>query len=349
MFYAKPMPAYLRKNLFKRFELYPVRMNLQEDTMLFLPVDPKTFADEPFHDYRLMNSASEGYITSISQLIKRYRKLIDRDKSLKLICHTAFCGSTLLSKSLGLSHQAFVYREPNLVSELALWKRAEGEGHNQKYYNDVIKLTLALLCRTPDGETPVMKLNDNCNELAKDLLSKNPKSSALIMYSNLEDFLISTLKNTDRRTFVHSRLKELSGFSVPGFENLDTTELTDPKSIALLWIKQIVIAADMITEQGDQVVSLLGDDLFEDLPSSTEALAQHMVLKPRKNLSVEGLTELVSTHAKTGQQFDAAEHLEKQNQLKDQYRSDIDEALQWASPILSDLSLGGRLNSALKK
>lgn len=109
-----------------------------------------------------------------------------------LLFHTAFCGSTLLSRALEAPPRAVSLKEPLVLHALA---RVQLAGRWNAAAQDRLRAALALLARpwAPGGRVLVKPANQ-ANGLLPQILAAAPQAPAVLLYSDLREFLVSCLK-----------------------------------------------------------------------------------------------------------------------------------------------------------
>lgn len=105
------------------------------------------------------------------------------------IFHTAFCGSTLLSRALHNPPHVVSLKEPHVLFRLSEASLRLGDEYLAPHVNNV----MAELSQpwTSDGQV-VIKPTNSCNIIISNLVMSDDK--VLFLYSTLESFLISCLK-----------------------------------------------------------------------------------------------------------------------------------------------------------
>ncbi len=114
------------------------------------------------------------------------------------IFHHAFVCSTLLARCLNGSDAFFSLKEPWILRRMADLKRARAGTVSDPGWRTTFSRYVSLLCRNfRTGRTPVIKATNVANNLLEDVLELMPAQRVLYLYSDLESFLISTLKKSD--------------------------------------------------------------------------------------------------------------------------------------------------------
>ena len=110
---------------------------------------------------------------------------------LHFIFHTSFCGSTLLAKALEISGVATSMKEPAVLINLANRVLASNDQANA----DRLEVVLRLLERPfAAGEAVITKQSNFANRLVDPVLRARPASRTILLYSDLETYLVSLLK-----------------------------------------------------------------------------------------------------------------------------------------------------------
>jgi len=116
----------------------------------------------------------------------------------RFLFHISHVGSTLISKLIGSNPNFLSLREPVLLRNLSEYKQTISEPESRidrQTYLATLKTTLGLLAR-PLGEASevVVKATSYANILASDILSLQPHSRAVGIYSQYENFAANILK-----------------------------------------------------------------------------------------------------------------------------------------------------------
>ena len=158
---------------------------------------------------------------------------------LHFIFHTAFCGSTLLTKALTVPGKVMGLKEPIVLNDLALRTLRNGPSAEQQR----LRLMLRLLARPFDEHGAVIvKPSNVANRLLAPTLETRPKSRAILLHSDLPGMLLGVAKaGLERRQWVRQLYVSLSQWA-PGGLGQDpekVIELADLPLAALAWFMQI--------------------------------------------------------------------------------------------------------------
>ncbi len=217
--------------------LFPSSIDINNDELQFIHVNQQELDNLAFHDTRLSQYKSIVEKQNISNINDQ-----DHQISLSYIFHTAFCGSTFLSKLLGNTQYYFSVREPNIFMELANLKRINEQFKNNSvlFQSLVNKTIISFSC--PNKKKMLFKPTNATNNIIDELLIVSNKSKALFLYIDLNDFLVSILKKGEAgRSFIRNLYNILSLDSSPYIiqDFRQVNALTDLQIASLVWAMQI--------------------------------------------------------------------------------------------------------------
>ena len=210
------------------------------------------------------------------------------------IFHTSFSGSSLLAKALEIPGVASSMREPAIFTNLA--NRViprDGETNAER-----LELILRLVERPLSaGEKVVAKQSSFANRLADQILETRDLSRAVLLYSDVETYLVSLLKRGmwgriwGRKLFINLRSWSTLKLDLGADEIL---ELTDMQTAALAWLMQVHHFSQLAKTFGPRVMLLESNQLF-----AAPAATLHRVM----TFFDFGLTEQDASDIANGQIF----------------------------------------------
>lgn len=212
--------------------------DFSRDCGRFLPLERGTLKASAFLDQRIPADRSALRDAAIEDLLAEPVTGTIPDPG--LIFHTAFCCSTLFARSLDLPGRSLVLREPLALLQLADLQR--GLTMFRRKPETMLSLTLDFLARSfLPSERVVIKPTNLANNLAPDMLRSRPQAKALVLYDELEPFLLSVLKRPKEShdgipRFLTRLLVDDDEFQ-KAFPNMATMSLTE--QAALAWTLQI--------------------------------------------------------------------------------------------------------------
>ena len=248
---------------------YPLRIEYQTRDIVFGAMDRGTYVASSFLDHRTITADNRGLKLPLSALEPVLESMPLRP--MNMIFHTAFCGSTLLSRCLDVEGRSLALREPFLLHQLSLIKRGLPchYGVAGMLAADAAPLGLVhkLLGRTfAELEKPLVKPSDTCINIAPELLQLVPGSRAILLYSDLESFILAMLRREDRREFLRGMMSramiDLQGY--PGIGPGLPSRLKDGEKAGLLWLSLMHKYQAILADDSLEVRSLQDKALYAD-------------------------------------------------------------------------------------
>lgn len=232
------------------------------------------------------------------------------------IFHTSLCGSSLLARAFDLPDVASTMREPAIGITLAERILQQNNSANAQR----LEILVSLLARPFSlGEAVVVKHSNFANRLAAPILMSHPHSRAVLLYSDLETYLISLLKRgiwgriLGRKLF--NNLRSWSTLKLD-FSISEMLELTDMQVASLAWLMQISHFDTLAKNFRDRTKLLNSDKFFASLGTELHHIFEFFNL---------GISELAAAEIVAGPTF--AKHsksINRQYSLADRKRELLD-------------------------
>jgi hypothetical protein len=316
--------AYLGE-LFELPTLYPLGIGRSFSRFTFVPMTEQDYRNAAFHDALLLDRPSERIEMELEDLC-RLQQQQGRGRSAHLIFHTAYCGSTLLSRYLGSSGHFFVCREPTALTQLSFRKYANFGDIDLSRWTRALGVTLALLTRTPQpGQVPVIKLHPACHNLFDELLSTMPDSRGLVLYSDLETFLVQTLKTPERRSWDRTKVR----FELEEMREIDTAAMSDAQRCAYLWLAQIQTCRQALERYPTRLRSMNCQALFERPADTLETVAAFFDKPFSREVTDEIIARESRVHAKNREGFNADTRARLKKDLGRKHADEIKAGVEW--------------------
>ena len=308
----------------------------------------ETYSASNFLDQRTVSVDQRLIDVQLARLAQAYRETRPPSRPIAFIEHTAFCGSTLLSRLLDVPGSCLPYREPFLLHRLAdferygMWSRLQGQlGFSDPHLLD---LTLALLARTyGEAEKPVVKLTDSCTSLCPEFLSHDPGSRILLLYHDLEHFLVAMLKDGSRRAYVRAMLGRARadlgrvGRGIPvSFEGL-----SDARCVAYVWLGLMYPYLNILAACPERVRTLNASRFFRQPRDHLVALIEFFGL----DISAEQLDRQLSAgimgrdSKRPDRSFERARYQSDLEEMKASLRREIADATKWVETVTAGATI----------
>lgn len=228
---------------------------------------------------------------------------------LHFVFHTSFCCSTLLAKALDIPGTTSLLKEPDVFINLGNRLIRSDDSANRKR----LEIVLRLLERPFEpGEMVIAKPSNFGNRLVDIILSSRPETRAVLLYSDVEPFLLSLLKRGmfgrifGRKLF--NQMKDWSQIAF-GFSQSDLFEQTDMQIAGLAWLMQMQHFDAIARAFGPERVMLLNSAELVADPAATIGKAQALLGLGLDSSQVEAIATgpVFAKHAKFADQDFSAE------------------------------------------
>lgn len=252
----------------------------------------------------------------------------------RLILHTGYCCSTLLSRWLD-ARDCLMLREPLILHGLARLRLDTKPGTSaHSFWALLLQMALRSLARVyRDSQNTVLKLD--CNHLWPDLSTGDGSTRTIFLYQSVEDFLASVLKEKSRGDWFHSRLSGLADLAseLEGTERLagwirDTgTDASPAEASAATWlVNMAVLRQQAAADPGMR--SLDCRDLLHDPVFVTRLVRDHLNLTISESELAQSIQTHGETHAKdTAARFSTTFRALELEQLKQTHSGEIRKGL----------------------
>lgn len=255
--------------LFDSPDLWVKSIDWETLDVSIVPMTSDTYRQSNFLDKRLTKAGSE-VIIHLEELLKEFRHQKPDIRPVNYIFHTAFCGSTLLSRCLEESGNFMSYREPLLLHQLAFALRKGTSPFNKSELEEFVHLLAALFGRTYNsGTLPIVKPSDSCINVAGEMLKRHPDAAALLLYVPLSEFVVTMLKIPSRRKFIRSMLfRARMDLKTHGIEIDKEEKLNDAEVATVVWLGLILPFLTLLNDETLRVRSL-NSSIFYKSPEQT--------------------------------------------------------------------------------
>src|SRR5688572_22418978 len=166
-------------------------------------------------------------------------RLLAGEAPLHFVFHSAFCASTMLVRALDVPGSAMGISEPVMLNDMTGWRK---RGADVRLHAQVMNDVLGQLARPfGSGEAVVLKPSNVFSGLAMGALHLRPAARALLLYSPIEEFLLSVArKGMWCRLWARELLENLlhDGMVDLGFEPRDYLRQTDLQVAGVGWLAQ---------------------------------------------------------------------------------------------------------------
>lgn len=317
---------------------YPKQFDFGKRVTLLVRMTRDTYRDSTFLDERTKIADPRALTVPIEPLALRLDRDARPNPPVNHLFHTAFCGSTLLSRCLELPGTSFALKEPGPLHQLACIRRDQASGADapvqvsDELFGQSLTIATSLLARTwSPGEIALIKPSDTCNNLIDPILSSSAESRAVLLYSRIDDFVVAMLKNEARRSYVAGMVPRAKVDLAGAIDAVETESLTPAQTAAYVWLGQIRTYLRELRDHPDRSATLDGALIFSRPGEVIRAVASQL----RLNLSDRTIKKIVegpvfnADSKDPTKAFDHEAYQIKRAQTKASLDGEIREARDW--------------------
>jgi hypothetical protein len=305
----------------------PWALDLAGDRMLFARMNRRALRESTFLDVRIARTAPSDLAIPIPEILSELRRPspeIMAAAPTHFIFHHAFCGSTLLARCLEPFRNFLVLKEPWSLTQLS-----QPRVRRRKDRDRLTAGLIALLGRPfSAGQAVVIKSGQVGSALPKAILDARPDRRAVLLYSDLESFLLAVLKSDARGQWLRSRTPPRD------------RSLAFPEAIARHWLAEMsAFSRLMAPRQGKRCLPVDFHSLLRSPEQVTLGVAAHFGAHLRSSRVEEALrTQILGRHSKNPEETYSKEgHFEERERLLAEYRSEVRLGLDWAGSRARDV------------
>lgn len=265
--------------------------------------------------------------------------LVGPPARLHFLFHSAFCGSTLLTRALDLAGSAMGLSEPMILNDLVGWRR---RGARPEQLGAVMADALGQLARPfGQGEAVVVKPSNVFSGLAAGAMSLVPDARAILLAAPLPVFLLSVArKGLDGRLWVRELLEGLlaDGLVEFGFEPRDILRQTDLQVAAVGWLAQLRLFHRMAERFPERVRSLDSERLTLE-PGPTIASVASFLGLTVTDPGVYATHPALGQDSKSGRAFAPGERQAAQEASRAAHQDEVEKVAAWAEVVAKGAGL----------
>ncbi|MEP3113629.1 hypothetical protein [Nisaea sp.] len=323
------------EDLIRSPEKYLHSIDVQRGTGSLFPTTAEDYAASSFLDSRIKRSSELVYDLPL-EILLRMRPWFEKNRRPhNFIFHVGHCGSTLLSRLLGELPGLFALREPLPLRTLTEF--AEPGKPVSDAWSAAFSVVLGLLSRVYNpNDRAVIKPSSFCNRLIPRLLSWHEDSKAIFLFIDLETYLATMTKQTNRREtryaitkFHRAELQHLLGD--PDFSE---ESLSDIQCAALNWLTSMSTFMQLSDTpmHKDRVRYLLFDDFLADRSAVLEEAASFFDISYSgndiANLATSSINSMYSKNPNRTFNTDIRHRI--LTAAYAEFSNEIDDAMNWA-------------------
>ena len=306
---------------------------------LLVAIREADYRSASFLDHRVLKPDTAGAWFPLPQLVQQAAGIRPAAPA-HCIFHVSHCGSTLVSRLLAELPGCLPLREPLPILNLALARRElelPASRLDIPGWDALFDLSLRLASRTYRADERVLiKATSACANLLPPLFSRSPGSRALLLYTDLETWLTTMLRDQkvreNGRYYAPAWLTDL--MAITGHRDLKLAALTDAEQFTVNWLTGM-LHFQRAREAAPEAVLQYDFEAFLMEPAiSLRKMAGFFALDAAR---AEEMTSgpLMQSYAKNpARRFDGAQRRQELQQARNQVGAEIDAGLAFAEKLI---------------
>jgi hypothetical protein len=336
------MASKLVENILESSEFFLTKLNVVSGSLEFLRTDIATLQRASFMDGRSQLSVDKNiYTVGLSEALSWYEAGGSAWSQSRLIFHIAFCGSTLLSRALDTPPSVFVYKEPQILTDLEVVVRQGGTfGPGGYAWDQVLGLVLSQFNSPVEAACArVIKPSNLMNSIVPDICGLNDNNRAVFLAMEPRSFLIAVLRGGSNRVSYIFRVLENLLATAPAIGKVVSNMSLEGEGELPLVARKILLAHALQMHIFSQAAASLPNDRYyqlsyEQLVESPHEhlgkVSSHLNLRLNPQQISRNIDSTFELHSKVNDRpFDSRTAAEVNVQVSEHYGDVIDEALKW--------------------
>lgn len=310
----------------------PLDYDPASDSFLFAEVDLDVLGRAAFLDRRL----GDAWERTIAVPATEVRPPFAAATPSAWLFHTAFCGSTLLARALHAPPHCVALKEPVPLYALALTTLHERSAQDTARTDERLLQTMALLARPwVEGGRVLVKPTNGANRLLPHILARCPDARVVLLYSGLDDFLVSCLKKLPQ---AETLMRWMAEQLVPGTDLPRRLGIPDGhrfnfvESCVLTWYAQIERYAEALDgDAADRIRSLDMQAMLDAQQRATDAAAAWLGLDAAREGIEARVADVFARDAKSPERAHGRARRDAEAaEVKERHGKLVARALDWA-------------------
>ncbi|HMB59342.1 MAG TPA: hypothetical protein VKN35_05495 [Xanthomonadales bacterium] len=271
----------------------------------FIRLEEDEIRQHTFLDHRAILKPVEAILT-LDEFIAQAAQAPQPRQAFGMIYHSAFCGSTYLARCLDATGIGLSLKEPYALTQSSFHHADETytQFSSPEEWEQFLGAEIRHLSRPGASALfPVIKTHNICVVLANQVANLFPsRARSVFIYSDLKSFLVSVLKNPERRQFCKFLVKLISPSRAAqlGIPWVDSRELPDAQVAVYCWMFHMAHYRRAAGRSGNGAFCSLNCEQLLDRPLDTLlALARFFGVETGRDSVKAGLQAAsMKAHAK---------------------------------------------------
>ena len=320
-------------------DIFPHQLDLIKDQVLLVKLSAAERKAASFLDQRVFTPNTQGAWLPW-QTVNQKAPASSSEKVAHFIFHVGHCGSTLLSRLLGVVPNVESLREPLILRTLAQDTADNLGGRSLLARQEQQQRLQALSYLWARGaDNTVIKATSICTDLMPDVLSFAPTAKSIFIYNRLETHLETLLAGQnsliDLKSFAQLRILRLQQVT-----NIDLRleELKLGQLAALSWLSETTRAAITLDRFQSQITLLDFEALLKNPVDTLWQIMRFLNLPATKEMAAQAINSpIMQTYSKAPEyQYNATTRSSLLSEARANHHTEIKKGLQWVDDLAQE-------------
>ncbi len=289
----------------------------------FRRVPIELFRKQSFHDQRTLNQFPIERIIPIDDWLHEVAMTPGCPRPIYWIFHLAFGGSTFVSRYLGAFSHVVAFREPYPLTQLAMQYRNDQEVNRQQV-KMILDATLKWYAdQAPEGSICSIKPHDIVNYFIPSAMESSRESGGILLCTNLQTFVLKSLKEPVRREWIRSRLPSCGAEFNIASRSRALLSLTDAEAAAWVWFGFSLHMEKAVCRFRSKLKLVSCESLQNSSDETLMQITEHL----RRQVGLEDLGQADDSfsgqHSKSNRAFDSESEARELSELAGRFGGEL--------------------------
>lgn len=315
--------------------------DLASQTFAMMRIEENLYRKTSFLDQRILSQGCPTVRYELRHMARTFPRSGQPRGPMRFIFHVGHCGSTLLSRALGVPQSVLPFREPLTLRTLSADQRLLDTPLSFLGRSDwdwlLTTIIDSLARRFRPDQTNIVKATSTGNNLIGPVMEENESHRAILLYVPLEVYMASMVgkprEGGDLWGQASTRMQDW--MKVEESPPFGLSEMKAPHFAALSWMTSMNYMLDAKSRFGDRLRLMNFEDLMAEPEAKLAESAKFFDIESATDTIVDGFPEIASSYSKQPDRpFTPEMRKELLDQTRRQFSNDIATGMEWARKLI---------------
>lgn len=317
--------------------------DMESQLFELMRIEEALYRSASFLDHRVSHHNCPIVRYELKHMAELFPRLGENRSGIGFIFHIGHCGSTLLSRALGVSRHNLPIREPLTLRKLSADRRVLDtpmsflQRDAWKWLLGTVLDSLARRFR-PD-QLNIVKATSTGNNLIEPILDESPASRAVLMYLPLESYIAGMLgtRSQGKDLYGQSRTRMSDWLEIEGAPELRLYDLKAPELAALSWLTSMNHMTRARDRFGGRTLMLDFEDLLDAPESRLAEVAAFFGLQDEATLIAGEFPAVSAAYSKRPElPYTPETRAQKLQRTRTEKAGEIEDGMVWARSMIGE-------------